>query len=299
MDTLILNLKVAVIGGDKRQTVISKCFINAGCEVRAFAVSDTSKIVGKAEICMNLDKAIEGVDIVVLPLPVTRDKLYVSSQGDKIALSDVVRLAAKNKAILMGGMIPEEMLRICAELGVEAFDYYENEYLQKKNALPSAEGALMIAMEHTDITVHGMKALVSGYGRIGRALADILKKLGADVAVAARRDESLCEAALMGYKTLRLDSDYTVLGRALDNTDVVFNTVPGIIFTSKVLNDCKNKPIFIEIASAPGGIDLSAARDAGIEIINAPSIPGKYAPVSAGKYIFETISNFISERKRQ
>lgn len=299
MDTLILNLKVAVIGGDKRQTVISKCFINAGCEVKAFAVSDMPQIMGKAEICMNLDKAIEGVDIVVLPLPVTRDKLYVLAQGDKIALCDVVKLAAKNKAILMGGMIPEEMLRICAEFGVEAFDYYENEDLQKKNALPSAEGALMIAMEHTDITVHRMKALVSGYGRIGRVLADILKKLGAEVTVAARRDESLCEAALMGYNALRLDSDYTELGRALENTDVVFNTVPGIIFTAKVLNDCKNKPIYIEIASAPGGIDLSAARDADIEIIYAPSIPGKYAPTSAGKYIFETIYDIISERRKK
>ena len=57
-----------------------------------------------------------------------------------------------------------------------------------------------------------------------------------------------------------------------------------------------NKPLYIEIASAPGGIDLPAARDKGIKTIIAPSIPGKYSPKTAGKYIFETVCDILSER---
>lgn len=298
MDNDLRNLKIAVIGGDKRQTVIVGEFIKAGCEVRAFALGDAGQAARGAEICMSVDKAVEGADVIVLPLPVTRDNVYLAAVGVKVALSDIIKLTAKNRAILLGGMIPEEMMRQCRALGIEVYDYYKSESLQRKNALPSAEGALMIAMEHTDITVKGMKALVCGYGRIGSLLALMLDKLGADVTVGARRDETLCEVSLMGYSAIRLGGDGRELSEAVRNSDVIFNTVPSVIFTEKVLSEVKNKPLYIEIASSPGGIDLSAARDAGIDTVIAPSLPGKYSPVSAGGYIFETISDILSERRK-
>lgn len=293
------KLKIAILGGDKRQVVISNCFIRCGCEVRAFALSDVAQIVGRAEICMTAEKAMENADIVILPLPVTRDNLHLNAQCGKVLLTDIVRLAEKNSSYLFGGMIPLEMIDICEKLGVEITDYYKSEGLQRKNALPSAEGALMIAMEHTDITVRGMRALVTGYGRIGTCLSQILQRLGADVTVAARRDESLCEASLMGYKVLRLDSDGGKLGGSLNDFDVIFNTVPYIIFSEKVLKECQSKPLYIEIASSPGGIDIPTARKIGIETVFAPSMPGKYAPVSAGEYVFETISDTILKRRKQ
>lgn len=291
--------KVAVIGCDKRQVIVSNCFIRHGCDVRTFALSDVAQIIGRAEICMTAEKAIENASIVILPLPVTRDNLHLNAQCGQVLLTDIVKLAKKNGSSLFGGMIPPEMIEICEKLGVEVTDYYKSEDLQRKNALPSAEGALMIAMEHTDITVRGMRALVTGYGRIGSCLSLLLQRLGADVTVAARRDESLCEASLMGYKVLRLDSDGAKLGEALKDFDVIFNTVPYIIFTEKVLKECKSKPLYIEIASAPGGIDVSVARKLGVETVFAPSLPGKYAPVSAGEYVFETISDIILKRRKQ
>ena len=101
----------------------------------------------------------------------------------------------------------------------------------------------------------------------------------------------------MGYKAIRLGRYGSELSDAANECDVIFNTVPSIIFTENVLNRLKNKPIYIEIASSPGGIDLSAARDVGIETVFAPSIPGKYAPINAGKYIYETVINILSERR--
>ena len=65
----------------------------------------------------------------------------------------------------------------------------------------------------------------------------------------------------------------------------------------KLLKSVNGSPLYIEIASSPGGIDIKAARDAGVEIVLAPSLPGRYAPVSAGKYVFETISEILSERR--
>lgn len=49
------------------------------------------------------------------------------------------------------------------------------------NAVPTAEGAIQIAMEQTDVTLHGLPVLVIGHGRIGSLLARRLAALGAKV----------------------------------------------------------------------------------------------------------------------
>ena len=285
--------KFALLGGDKRQAVVASELLGHGYSVSLFGITETS---ASGELCLSADKAMEGADFAILPLPVTRDNVYLSSSGERVALNEIVKLAARNKTMLLGGMVPQELIRICEAAGVIIRDYYKQESLQMKNALPSAEGALMIAMENTDITVNGMKALVCGYGRIGSILSGILKKLGASVTVAARRDETLCEISLAGFDAVRISGDAHDLRKAVGECDVIFNTVPCVVFNKNVIDGIKHKPIYIEIASSPGGIDLPSARDNGIKTVFAPSIPGKYSPVTAGKYIYETVSGILSER---
>ncbi len=284
----------AVLGGDMRQIVVAERLIMAGKKVKIFSPSLGGKVSG-AEMCMTVERAISGSSVIVLPLPVSRDNinLFVNDQSfSETKLFDIIKLAHKHGVeSVFGGMIPDETVSYCQSLGIKAYDYYKCERLQEKNALPSAEGALMIAMENTDITVFGMKALICGYGRIGKKLAYILKRLGASVTVAARRDETVCEAVMGGYDTVKIDSAFEIK----DNFDVIFNTVPFVIFTEEVISKIIGDPIYIEIASKPGGIDLYAAKNKGIRVIAAPSLPGKYSPVSAGEYIFETISEILEK----
>lgn len=286
--------KFAILGGDGRQAVIASGLAQKGHRVSCFGVDGKLIPISGCEICTNVDKAMSGADFAILPLPVSKDRFHISSVSQKIELGEIGRLAQKNGSLLLGGMVPFELHRICKELNVEITDYYTRESLQIKNALPSAEGSLMIAMEHTDTTVQGMRALVCGYGRIGKILAQLLRKLGASVTVAARRDETLCEIGMSGFDPVKIDSS-NALSKASE-CDVIFNTVPNIIFTERIVKNIKNSPLYIEIASAPGGIDVSAARDVGIEIIYAPSLPGRYAPRSAGSYVLETIYEILSER---
>ena len=289
-----IKYKFAILGGDARQAQIASGLAKMGHRVSCFSVDGKLIPISGCEICTNMDKAMSGADFVILPLPVTKDKVHLSSVSPKIELQEIVKLAQKNNSLLLGGVVPCELHRICKELNVEITDYYARESLQIKNALPSAEGSLMIAMEHTDTTVQGMHALVCGYGRIGKILAQLLRKLGASVSIAARRDETLCEIGMSGFYPIKIDGSNN-LSKAAE-CDVIFNTVPNVIFTERIIKNIKNSPLYIEIASSPGGIDTSAARDAGIEIIYAPSLPGRYSPRSAGDYVLETITEILSER---
>ena len=290
-----------ILGGDRRQAVVAARLLDLGHTVRIYGLGELSARLCGAEIFSSVDKAVFGCDALILPLPVSRDNINLyfamSPTSQTVSLKDILNNASKSGCqVVLGGMIPDEALRQAQTLGLSAYDYYSSPDLQRKNALPSAEGALMIAMEHTDITVKGMKALVCGYGRIGSCLAAILDKLGAEVTVAARGDGALCEASLCGYGAVRIDpSDTQGLADAANLCDVIFNTVPSVIFNEQVLNGIRRKPLYIEVASSPGGIDVAEARQAGMQIIFAPSLPGRYAPRSAGEYIFETLSDILKK----
>ena len=51
------------------------------------------------------------------------------------------------------------------------------------NSIPTAEGAVQLAMERLPITIHGANALVLGFGRCGVTLARLLKAMGATSAL--------------------------------------------------------------------------------------------------------------------
>lgn len=290
----------AIIGGDRRQAVIADKLLALGHTVRICGLGDFAVKKTGIELFLSVEKAISGCDAVLLPLPVSRDgqslNMLSVDKKDSPLLSDIVKYTAKNpKPFIIGGLIPKQMRNMADALSVNIADYYESEDLQRKNALPSAEGALMISMENTDRVIRGMKALISGYGRIGKCLADILYKLGADVSVGARRDEVICEIAMSGYNAIKM-TDEGKMKNAVNSCDVIFNTVPSVIFTERILSGVKHSPIYVEIASSPGGISLHHARKNGIRIFTAPSLPGRYAPASAGEYIFETIQDILYER---
>src|SRR5699024_12192464 len=53
------------------------------------------------------------------------------------------------------------------------------------NSIPTAEGTIMMAMEHTDYTLHSSRICVTGFGRVGHTVANKFSALGAKVSVSA------------------------------------------------------------------------------------------------------------------
>ena len=146
-------------------------------------------------------------------------------------------------------------------------------------------------MQELPITLSNSKALVMGYGRTGKILANKLYGLHAEVYVSARRHEDFAWIEAFGYKGVSYDS----IERYLGDFDVIFNTAPVLLLDGNRLEKVKSSAVIIDLASNPGGVDFNAAKNLGKNVIWALSLPGKYAPATAGKTLAKTIKIIMRE----
>ena len=283
------ELNIWVVGGDMRQAKLAQLLALDGHTVHTYALEQDRSTGPLPE--EDLSQA-EKADCVVLPLLVSTEGGLLNaplSQTDH-PLSDVLD-ALRPSQFICGGRLDSEILALAAHRGLTIRDYFAREELAVANAVPTAEGAVQIAMEQLPITIHGARVLVVGFGRVGRALAQRLAALGAKVTVAARRYESLAWAQASGYGAEQTGQ----LAGWLCGYDLVVNTVPTLVLGEAELADLKPDCLVLDLASKPGGVDLEAAGRLGRTVIWALSLPGKVAPVTAGSAIKNTIYHMLHE----
>ena len=238
-------------------------------------------------------------EILLLPLPVSADGVRLNCPlqrpEESVRLSLLPTLFGGK--LLLGGKIPPALCSLAEEKGIACIDYFDSELLQLKNALPTVEGALFVAMGELSVTLDGAETAVIGYGRIGSLLAEKLRALGAKVTVLARRREVLQHAELRHHRgvLLHCKDGYRGLEAIPKDCRVIFNTVPNRIFVGEALDSIPRNCLFVDLASAPGGIDFATAEQRGLRAIWATALPGKYSPETAGVMIAETVETILSD----
>lgn len=299
---MLYGERVAVLGGDMRQVSLAKYFSDKGSTVCAWGLPP-SCLSADILVCESWQSAISEAKLIVLPLPASPDSRHLNLPllKDEVSkpprVSDIVGKMPKG-ALLAGGRLSPALKETMNSAQIEYFDYFESELLQQKNAIPTAEGAIEVLMHEIPRTVRDLPVAVTGFGRVAQALSELLLAMGAKVCVAARKKTALEEAAKMGCKTVPIDGkgSLSALG---EGYAAIFNTVPYWIFDENVLKALSKETVLIDLASAPGGVDVGAAAALGIRVIFALSLPGKYAPQTAGEIIAETILSYVKEEYLQ
>ena len=216
-----------------------------------------------------LDKFISENDVLVFPVSRSFDNILPLCTGKIVA----------------GGFIGDTP----SVDGVNIINYAASDYFKIRNALPTAEGALSIAMQRTDHTLCNSSVTVVGYGNIGKCLTDLLLCLGASVTAVARKESDRAQAENYGAAAC----DFSALSRL--RSDIIFNTVPALVIDKAVLDRIGENTLIIDLASMPGGTDFKYAEKLGITAIHALGLPGKYAPKTAGDILKCTIISLLSE----
>lgn len=270
-----------VVGGDLRQVHLAQQLARDGHRVCTCALEEPTELNG-----------IGTADCVIFPLPICSAPGVLSTplSAQQHPLSPILEFLTPDQ-VICGGRVDPNSRGVFTQHGLTIHDYFVREELTVANAIPTAEGAIQIAMEELPTTIHDARVLITGFGRVGKATAQRFSALGAKVTVAARSPEQLAWAQSMGMATQHMG----LLPQLTADADLVINTVPVPLLGTAELSALREDALVIDLASKPGGVDMDAAARLGRRVIWALALPGKVAPVSAGTYIRDTVYNILRE----
>lgn len=161
--------------------------------------------------------------------------------------------------------------------GFQTLDLLTDPVYLAKNASITAHCAIKLALQALPVTLDRCPVLVIGWGRIGKCLARLLRNMGAQVTVAARKASDRAMLSALGYPAAEIG----FLADTLPGYRLIFNTVPAIVLPEHILSRCSEDCLKIELASQCG--------IAGADVIDGRGLPGRLAPETSGTLIAQTI----------
>lgn len=289
--------RLAMLGGDLRQYTAAVMLTKRGWDVRVWGLKTAGTEKEGLSLADCPEAAMEEAEGIVLPLPVSVDGVLLNCPFDTsdthVRLQDLLTFTQSGQKIV-GGRIPESFFVQAEAKGILVHDYFLSEEFQIHNAYTTAEAAVSIAMNRLNRTLRGARVVITGYGRIGKHLSHLLRSLGAQVTVAARKKSDLAWAESFGCGALDLSREGAI-HRLRTGYDVIYNTVPHWLFDRSFLEKADPDTFLIDLASVPGGVDIGAAKELGSNVLWATSLPGKYAPDSAGELIANCVDRIMRE----
>ncbi len=278
------SLKIAVIGGDARQRMVARELRARGYDISEYALDGDMP-------SYDISEAVAGAGLAILPLPASRDGFRVNATAD-IPFEMLAGKLPRGCRVFAGRLQPA-LKSMLGERGFELFDFYADELFVKENTEISTDGTIHCLLEMLGGSLARQHILVCGYGRFGKCLGERLREKGAEVTVAARRDESLSLARANGFEAMKIDLARKFFFSVPSDCRAVLNTVPYHIFTEENIGTLGGK-IYLELASAPFG-GTAAMLEAVAEYKYLPAIPANFAPDRASKAMLGSLLRYIDK----
>lgn len=291
MPASLAEATVAVLGGDRRQAAVARALSEHAGAVRIYALPGGE--CPRCETAASLDEALRDAAVIVLPINRVGEDGRVNTQAGQppVVLDELFWTLLAPGALLLAGSVSREIERRAAQGGHRLIEYAEIDEIAILNSIPTAEGALQLALANLPITIHGSCCFVLGFGRVGMTTARLFAAVGAETWVVADRAALRARALEMRCRAIC----FADLAREIGRADVVINTVPAVVMTAEVINATKPTVYLIDLASAPGGVDYAAAAAAGRRAELALGLPGKVAPETAGRILAAALPAVIHE----
>lgn len=286
------GLTIAVLGGDGREVEILRQAIAAGARVRSHGcLPEAAEAMGCPQ-AGSPDEAVKGADVLVCPVPALSEEghVYAPSAPAPFGLTRELLKALRPGALLIMGIASPALRDLCKELGVALREYEDDSELMILRSPAIAEGAIKLAIEHTEITIHRSRTMILGFGRVAMTLGHLLYGMRAHVHVAARNPVQLARALEMGLAAVPLDRLPDEIGKM----DIVFNTIPARILEAPLLERVRPDALILDLAIPPGGVDFDAARRLGRRTIWGRGLGGS-APKTVGQSQWSGILRIIRQ----
>lgn len=285
-------MKIRIVGGDQRITACKLVLEKAGWEVEMGDMGQNlpfykAETIHKSKGKTHMAGEGEG-DVLLLPLPLSRDGIWVNGLENKLSLEDVLTIAPSYKYIVCGAP-PSAFLEKARGFGAKVLDVLADEMFVLGNSQLTAEVAMGLLLLEMGESLYRLPCGVVGMGRIGRVICRYLVAFGADVSVFARKEADRLSALAMGarrvYDTTALAED------GLRGLSVLLNTVPVPLVTERAMSTLSDGALVMELAS---GSPLPHKEGAKYRYLSAMGLPGKYMPKGAGELLGARILSLLN-----
>lgn len=226
--------------------------------------------------------------VYVLPIPVTKlDKNQVIKEKLK---EELIKLCENPyaKIKVFGGAFTTEWKLFLGEYQIPYWDFMKLPEVVEGNGWITAEATVAEVLQQGEYSIYGQKILVTGYGCCGEKIARVFSKMGAEVFVAARREEVRERIERDGFLPIR----FSDMERMIGDMTTVINTVPAMVVTENCIRRMQSDACIIDIASNPGGCDFEAAKKYRITAKLALGLPGLYTTSSSANLLKHAISKY-------
>jgi dipicolinate synthase subunit A len=290
MSAGLKGIRLAVIGGDERELYLIPELQKLGAYIVGVGYEKAPVLPG-VTLISSLLEAVNEVDVLLFPMFGTDERGNVKGKyaDNPIILNKDIIQAIPTRVPLFIGWARPALKSIAEMKGIRIVETALLNEVAILNSIPSAEGAIQMAMESTAITIHGSQCMVLGLGRTGWTIAHMLRGIGANVTGVARKASDLARAIEMGLKAVH----FAELEEEIGSAEIIFNTVPHLILDRVILERVARDAVIIDLASIPGGTDFEYAQMLGIKALLAPGLPGIVAPKTAGKILAQVYPQLI------
>lgn len=284
------GLNVAVVGGDLRETEIAQIAAAHGSMVKAFGCPPPPP-GSPIEMADSLEDVFRNTQIAILPVPLIASdgSIYAPHASRPIVITgDLLSLMGTQPQVITG-RADQPLQAAASASGVQLHEYEGDTDLMLLRAPAIAEGAIKVAIERSPVTIHGSDIGVSGFGRIAAALTRALVALNSQVHVFARRAEARAAAYALGAAS----HEFAEIPEVFPRLQVLYNSVPSRIITRDELSHLQSGRLVVDLAAPPGGIDLDAARELGLDPLWARGL-GASAPRTVALSQWTGIDRIVS-----
>lgn len=269
---------IGVIQGDRRQEYLAALLRDKHFSVQFIEQPEGSSLA----LC----------SVIIAPTPLTKDQKRLFGHPE-LSLSQFLSLLHPGQTLL-GGSLPQQVREYCRKHGIAFWDFMDSETVSLRNAVATAEGTISEAIAASPVNLEGSQCLVAGYGRCGQVIAKKLRALEMDVSVF---DHDLHRQSLAKKEGFPCIQSHALTAFFEDHPiRLLINTVPCPIFGESLIEKMPVHVVIMDIASAPGGVDINYCEKTGRTARLCPGLPGRYSPETSAQILCDALIDYLASR---
>lgn len=221
------------------------------------------------------------------PLGLKFDAIVLPMSGLKDDDTMIMRSVEMKCTADFFGMLKEDGFLICGtmtkklkELPYKKINLNDLDYFIAANSKLTAEGVLYLILDHTQKGLLEIQVDLLGYGNSGKAIYELLKRVGVEVRVVRRVVEDENE----DFITI---DDY----RKCKPHDVIINT-SLTNYIDDIMIKKMDENLIINLVKL-ANINEILLRQRYCQIVHAGPLPAMFSPVSAAKILSDTITEVM------